>query len=76
MVSMISLHLASGEKASVTVRLTGEFKVIIQLSFFIALASAADLACLEISSRTKDQKETWSVIVKVFSSDIGVRPYR
>jgi DNA mismatch repair protein MLH3 len=30
-----------------------------------ALASAADLCCLEISSRTKHSTETWSVILKV-----------
>ncbi|KAG5654598.1 hypothetical protein H0H81_011573 [Sphagnurus paluster] len=29
-----------------------------------ALASAADLACLEISSRTANSRETWSVITK------------
>lgn len=30
-----------------------------------ALASAADLCCLEISSRTKHSTESWSVILKV-----------
>lgn len=31
----------------------------------IALASAADLSLLEISSRTVGSKETWSLIIKV-----------
>lgn len=31
----------------------------------IALASAADLCCLEIASRTVNSRETWSVILKV-----------
>ena len=31
----------------------------------VALASAADLCCLEICSRTKHSKESWSVILKV-----------
>jgi DNA mismatch repair protein MLH3 len=29
-----------------------------------ALASAAELGCLEISSRTAKSRETWSIIVK------------
>ena len=33
-----------------------------------ALASMADLACLEISSRTARSRESWSVIVKVSST--------
>ena len=32
-----------------------------------ALASMADLSCFEISSRTARSRESWSVIVKVFS---------
>lgn len=32
-----------------------------------ALASMADLSCMEISSRTARSRESWSIIVKVFS---------
>jgi DNA mismatch repair protein MLH3 len=36
-------------------------------TFTAALSSMADLCCLEISSRTARSRESWSVIVKVFS---------
>lgn len=35
----------------------------------VALASAADVSCLEISSRTARSRESWSVILKVRTSD-------
>lgn len=31
---------------------------------FSALASAADLSCMEIASRTVRSKETWSILMK------------
>jgi|SRR5882762_3547957 len=31
----------------------------------VALSSAADLSCLEISSRTSRSRESWSIILKV-----------
>ena len=34
----------------------------------VALASAADISCLEISSRTAISRQTWSVITKVHTS--------
>jgi DNA mismatch repair protein MLH3 len=35
---------------------------------YAALASAADVSCLEIASRTSISQETWSVITKVHAS--------
>lgn len=35
---------------------------------WIALASAADVSCLEISSRTAISRQTWSIITKVHTS--------
>jgi hypothetical protein len=34
----------------------------------VALASAADVSCLEISSRTAISRQTWSIITKVHTS--------
>jgi hypothetical protein len=36
-----------------------------------ALASTADLSCLEISSRTSRSRESWSIILKVCTSAIS-----
>ena len=36
----------------------------------LALASAADISCLEISSRTAQSRESWSIIVKVATLSI------
>lgn len=35
------------------------------LNALLALASIADLCCLEISSRTARSRESWSLIIKV-----------
>ncbi len=38
-----------------------------------ALASAADLCCLEICSRTRSSRSTWSIILKVLSAFFFLR---
>ena len=43
----------------------GHNSAVTQQCFFAALASAAELCCLEISSRDASARESWSVIVKV-----------
>jgi DNA mismatch repair protein MLH3 len=34
---------------------------------YVALASAADVSCLEICSRSAQSRDTWSIILKVCS---------
>ena len=36
------------------------------------MASAAELSCLEISSRTAKSRETWSIIIKVLSKSLSI----